>query len=106
MLEFRVRVQGEVDLLAFLAWSLPAVAHLVHLTGVDFVNFPLLVANLVQDAAFDAGLVFLVVLPAAACTGPAVVFGVLFSNLLEALLAFFVEAFTVAELVFLVAGAL
>ena len=103
MLEFRVRVQRKADGLAFLARRLLAVAHLVNLAGFEFVHFPFLFVNLVQNAAFYAGLVFLAGLPAAACAGSAVVFGALFGNLLETLLAFFFEAFPVAKLVFLVA---
>ena len=100
-----MRVQRETDGLAFLARRLLAVAHLVHLAGIEFVHFPLLVADLVEYAALYAGLVFLVVLPAAAGSRSAVVFRSLFRDFLEALLAFFLEALAVAELVFLVARA-
>ena len=106
VLEFRVRVQREVDLLAFLARRLPAVAHLVHLAGVDVVHFPLLVTDLVQYATLDAGLAILVVLPAAACTQTAVVLDALLRELAAAFLVLLFERFSVAELVFLVAGAL
>ncbi len=106
VLEFRVRVQRKADGLAFLARGLPAVAHLVYLAGLEFVHFPFFFARLVQNAALHAGLVFLARLAAATCAQAAVVFGVLFRNLLHALLALFLDGFPVSQLVFLVAGAL
>ena len=106
VLEFRVRVQRKADGFAFLARGLPAVAHLVHLAGFEFVHFPFFFASLVQNAALHAGFVFLARLPAAAGTQAAVVFGVLFRNLLHAFFALFFDGFAIAQLVFLVAGTL
>ena len=106
VLEFRVRVQRKADGFAFLARGLPAVAHLVHLSGFEFVHFPVFFARLVQNAAFHAGFVFLSRLAAAAGTQAAVVFGVLFRNLFHAFFALFFDGFAIAQLVFLVAGTL
>ena len=80
--------------------------HLVNLARFQLVDFPILVANLVQDSPLDTGLVFLVFLPAATGCGPAVVFAALFRDFLETLFALFFLGFAVAQLVFLVAGAL
>ena len=106
MLALGMGIQRKADGLAFLAGSLPAVAHLVDLAGLKFVNFPVLVANLVEDSPLDSGLVFLVVLSTAAGGRSAVVFTALFCDFLETLLPFLFKAFAVAQLVFLVAGAL
>ena len=81
-------------------------AHFVHLAGIEFVHFPFFFAGLVQNAALHAGFVFLVVLPAAAGTRTAIVFGVLFRNFLHAFFALFFDTFAIAQLVFLVAGTL
>ena len=101
-----MRIQRKADGLAFLARSLPAVAHFVHLAGFQFVDFPLFFAGLVQNTTLDAGFVFLAGLTTATCTRTAIVFRVLFRNFLDALLAFFFDAFAVTQLVFLVAGTL
>ena len=69
-------------------------------------HFPVFFARLVQNAALHAGLVFLARLAAATCAQAAVVFGVLFRNLLHAFFALFFDSFAIAQLVFLVAGTL
>ena len=81
-------------------------AHLVYLAGIDFVDFPFFFVNLVQYAALHAGLVFLAGLPAATCTGAAVVFDALLREFAATLLIFLFQRFSVAQLVFLMAGAL
>ena len=102
VLELRVRIKREADGLAFLARRLPAVAHLVHLAGIDFGHLPVFVTGLVQNAALHACAGILFGLTAAACARTAVVFDTLLCKLLAALFALVFERFAIAQLVFLV----
>ena len=102
MLELRVRIKREADGLAFLARRLPAVAHLVHLAGIDFGHLPVFVTGLVQNAALHACAGILFGLTAATCARTAVVFDTLLCKLLAALFALVFERFAIAQLIFLV----
>ena len=102
VLELRVRIKCKADGLAFLARRLPAVAHLVHLAGIDFGHLPVFVTGLVQNAALDACAGILFVLTAATCARTAVVFDALLCKLLAALFALVFERFAIAQLIFLV----
>ena len=106
VLELRVRIKRKANRLAFLARSLPAVAHFIDLSGIEFGHFPFFVTGLVQNAALDACARILFGLAAAARARTAVVFNTLFSQLLAALLALVFERFAIAQLVFLVGGTL
>ena len=102
MLELRVRIKCKADGFAFLARSLPAVAHLVDLARIEFGYFPIFFTGLVQNAALHASTRILFGLTAATCTRTTVIFDTLLCKFLAALFALVFERFTIAQLIFLV----